>query len=168
MQTVNAVDRFADLVRVLAQGRRKHLIEIDNSSQMCTLAADIRNGRNSVSQNLVLNVKVPLLHVRPDRLIGNRDHLERGRAYGSRLHRTRTRSLWNNLAIRTHGLGDRGSLHRRTGSRLQRLRIRLVAVAVFEEHTITTANGGFAIALGIPSKADTRGRIEKVTLHTAV
>src|SRR5258708_13272312 len=144
MQTVNAADRFADLVRVLAQGRRKHLVEIDDSSQMRTLAADIRNCCNSVFQDLVLNVKVPLLHVRPHGLIGNRDHLEWGRAYGSRLHRTRTRSLWNNLSIRANGLRDRGSLYRRTGGRLQLLCVRLVSTALLEEYPVPTPNSSFS------------------------
>ena len=66
-----AADGLSRLVRILAQWRRQYLVGIKNAGQMRALAAYVGNRRHRAPQNFMLNIEVPLLHVRPHRLVGN-------------------------------------------------------------------------------------------------
>src|SRR5260370_37004936 len=65
-------NRFARFIRVLTEGKRKKLVEIAFSGQMCAFAADIGNRTHRAACCLVLNIQMPLLHVRPRCLSRNR------------------------------------------------------------------------------------------------
>src|SRR5258708_35290747 len=58
-------NRFARFIRVLTEGKRKKLVEIAFSGQMCAFAADIGNRNNRTACDLVLSIQMPFLHVRP-------------------------------------------------------------------------------------------------------
>src|SRR5258708_14499833 len=58
-------NRFARFIRVLTEGKRKKLVEIAFSGQMCAFAADIGTRSHRAACYLVLNIQMPLLHVRP-------------------------------------------------------------------------------------------------------
>src|SRR4249920_4158751 len=107
---------------------------------MRALASYVRDGRDRVREDFVLNVQVPLLYVGPNGLVWDGDHRQR---------RCRSGWLWNNLIVSDHA-EDRCGLHNRTRSRFQRLRIRFVAISVFEEDTISTTNGSLPVSARVP------------------
>ena len=49
----------------------------------------------------------------------------------------------------------------------ERTGIGFVAGAVLVEDSITAANRGFSVSYGIPSKAETRRKIEQMPVHTS-
>src|SRR5450631_378654 len=71
-------DGLTDLVRIRA-GNRMNLVQIDLTRKMRALTTHIGDGEHDVLRELALKVKVPLLHVRPSRLSGNRNKAKRSR-----------------------------------------------------------------------------------------
>src|SRR5438270_8552817 len=61
----SSTDRLAGQVRVLAQRRGIQLVNIALAAEMRSLAADIGGCQDNVTRQFVLDVQVPLLHVRP-------------------------------------------------------------------------------------------------------
>src|SRR5882762_11068435 len=51
-----------------------NLVQIPPSPQMCPLAANIGDDTNHVRRQLMFNVEMPLLDIRPDLLLRNRNH----------------------------------------------------------------------------------------------
>src|SRR4029077_7044087 len=122
---------------------------------MRALASYVRDGRDRVREDFVLNVQVPLLYVGPNSLVWDGDHRQR---------RCRSRWLRNNLIVPDHA-EDRCGLHNRTRSRFQRLCIRFVAIGVLEENTISTAYRSLPVSARVPRKTNARSRIKQVALH---
>src|ERR1700730_14547017 len=69
-------DRFAWIVWIPARDWLK-LVGIQLHAQMRALASYIRNLAYRVLKKLVLNTKIPLLHVGPNRLVGDGDYAQR-------------------------------------------------------------------------------------------
>src|ERR1700691_4530582 len=103
----------------------------------------------------MLNVKMPLLHVRPHHLIGKRGEGKR-----------RQRSSCANALI-TRDVELTGHLQQRRRLAFERFGIRLFAVGVLKENSVTAADCSLAIALGIEGKTDARRGVEQMSLRAA-
>src|SRR5450759_5979716 len=102
----------------------------------------------------MLDVEVPLLHVGPDHLIGNRNEAE-----GER------RGQFSSSDIRvTNDIALRRALQQGRGLSLHAFGVRLVSVAVLKEDAITTADRCFAVSPRVVGKADPRSGVEQVSL----
>src|ERR1700720_3911357 len=66
----SAGDRFANLVRIPGS-YRQDLVRVAEQRQMRTFAPNICSGKYNVTRQFFLNAEVPLLHVRPNGLVGN-------------------------------------------------------------------------------------------------
>src|SRR5215831_8756708 len=100
---------------------------------------------------------MPLLHVGPNDLV--RNGIE---AVGeSECHSATTAA---DAAI-ANDVGLRSRLQQRRGLPFHTFRVCFVAVGVFEEDAISTANGCFAISKHIPGESNSRGRIEQMSLR---
>src|SRR5579884_2556790 len=118
---------------------------------MRPLAANVRNGAHRVVRDVVLNIEVPLLHVRP--------------AYLLRVSRRpggpeQTRA--SNVCVARDVVLRRRQHRRRVAFKT---RDRLVPIQMLEENAVSAANGPFPIAEGIPCKSKSRSRIEQMSLH---
>src|SRR5205823_4920762 len=68
---IDTVERLAGFVRVERQGERCELIQVERTGQVSALTADVRDDSHRVLSNLVLDIEVPLLDVRPNGFRGN-------------------------------------------------------------------------------------------------
>src|SRR5205807_9583316 len=64
-------DRLAWVIWVQRSGDRVQLIQVTLASEMRTLAAHIGKTSDNVARQFVLDVKMPLLHIRPHDLFRN-------------------------------------------------------------------------------------------------
>src|SRR5947209_19329840 len=104
---------------------------------MGSLAAHVRGREHSVLEYLVLDVQMPLLHVRPDSFGRNRDHSQR--------------ELQTSAAdlVVANDIKLCRSLDQRRRA-FQRLNVPFVAVGVLEEDAVAAAQSRLAIAEYFP------------------
>src|SRR5258705_13015876 len=122
---------------------------------MCPFAAHIGSGENQVARQFALDAEIPLLHVRPHGLGGNRSE---------GLRKEQTSSGANAGIICDVVL--RGNEDERRGT-LERLGIAFVAVGVLEEYSVSTSDGHLAVALRIECETDAGSRIKQMAFHAA-
>src|SRR5580698_153781 len=132
---------------------------------MCPLAAHVGNCRHHVSRQFLLYIQVPLLNVRPDLLLRERNHSlwKLGADRSAHLRGTRL----DNVPVSIERRGNVG-LHRilhQWRRAFQRGRDRLLPVCVLEEDTVSAADRQLAVAPGIPGKPDARAGIEQMSLR---
>ena len=123
---------------------------------MCALASHIRDRRNRVLGDIVLDVQMPLLHVGPLRFVGN----------GNEAQRAGRVSLGDDVVI-TRDINDRNRLGKRVVL-LQRARICFALIGVLEEDAVAPTEGPLAVALGIPGESKSRCGVEEMALHATV
>src|SRR6266404_5334125 len=70
-------DWFARSVGVRRSGRGVELVQVVDQGQVRALTADISYREYDVRRQLLLDVQVPLLHVRPNSFVGNGEWRER-------------------------------------------------------------------------------------------
>src|SRR5260370_20758785 len=133
---------------------------------MCALAAYIGDREYDMGRQFFLDVQVPLLHVRPQSLVGNRKRRKREDRHGT----SATADACVTAAGSTCGAGarlDEGlcGVQNKRGRAFQRFGAAFVAVGVFVENTVAAANGHLAIALGIKREPDARGGGEEMSLQ---
>src|SRR5260370_2041254 len=110
---------------------------------------------HDVRRELLLDVQVPLLHVRPDCFVGDRCHSEW----------EQQTAACTNIGVANH-VELRGSEHEWWRA-FERFRISFIAVGVLEEDSITTADSHFSVALRIKGEPNSRRGIEEVPLQAA-
>src|SRR5215831_216552 len=69
---IDASDRFSGLVWIQRGRELRNLVEVALSREMRALGADISQDQECVMTDFPLDIQMPLLHVRPNRLSGNR------------------------------------------------------------------------------------------------
>src|SRR5256885_1663634 len=133
---------------------------------MRAFAADIRHRQNDVRRQFMLNIQVPLLHVRPHGLARNGERIQgKQRASadaGIATGRSRAPCGTCSANIRLRGSEDQ---RRRS---FERFGVAFVTVGVFEKDAVTAANRGLAVTFGIKREADARSRVEEMAFETAV
>ena len=105
----------------------------------------------------MLDIQVPLLHIRPSGFARNRGNRQRRRASAKQ------------AGIEVVIAGD---VHHARGLgldviRLEQVGIRFIAVGVLEENAVTTPDGPFPVALRIEGKPNARRGVEPVVCHAA-
>src|SRR5215472_2088034 len=119
---------------------------------MCTLAPNVRKSSDDVARQFVLDVKMPLLHIRPYHLVRN--------GYEAKWERRSRRSPTDIFVSGNVGLG--GNLDDGSGLSFHPFSIGLIPICVLKENAIASADGGFAVSKGIPRKAYTGSRVKKM------
>src|ERR1700732_2069644 len=117
---------------------------------MRALAPHIRNLAYRVLKKLVLNTKIPLLHVGPNRGVGDGDHAQRkGLKRAATCSYTRISGRLRASAYASRQLRLRRVLDQGWAA-LQRFRICLIALTVIVENPISASNGCLSVAPRIP------------------
>src|ERR1700674_1371872 len=150
--------RLTRLVGILRKRDRLELVQCELASEMDSRAADIRQRCHRVSGDVVLNVQMPLLHIGPDRFVGNGNETQ-GRGGCSQ-------SRWVDICV-TYCV-EEGSSLREGGVLLQLPGVGFALVGVFVEDAISAPNGPLSVALGIESEPNTRSRVKEMSLHASV
>src|SRR5882724_9719288 len=106
----------------------------------------------------MLYVKMPLLDIRPYGFVRDRNHRQR-----------RSCACWlgSDTGV-AYFVGHGSGLHCGTCGRFQRFGSGFVAVGMFEENSVASANGCLPTAGRVPGEADARCRIEQMAFHTTV
>src|SRR5579859_4663036 len=133
---------------------------------MRTLAADIRHRENDARRQFMLDIEVPLLHVRPHSLAGNGERIQGEQRSSADAGIATGRSgaaCWTCCA----NIRLRRSEDQRRGA-FEGLGVAFVAVSVFEEDAVTAANRGLAVTLRVKRKADARSGVEEMAFEAAV
>jgi len=103
---VNPADRLSQFIGILCVGNWLDLIDILLLAQVRSLASNIRQ-RGHGAPDQCLKIKVPVLHIRPNRLIGYRDKAQR------ELRRLTSQGDTDILVATNVGLCDRLNQRRR-------------------------------------------------------
>src|SRR4051794_15355477 len=69
---IDSSDRFSGLIWIQRFRELRNLVEVALSCEMRALGADISQVQECVVPDFPLDIQMPLLHVRPNRLSGNR------------------------------------------------------------------------------------------------
>src|SRR5882762_4539021 len=123
---------------------------------MRALTSHIRNSRDGITNDLMLHIEVPLLHVRPDRLGGNGHHSQ----WELRVGGSARARVARNIDL-LYGGGQRRRV-------FQRFRVAFVAVGVLVEDTVAATNRPLPVAKGIPGKPSPWRGVEQMPFHAAI
>src|SRR5580692_89920 len=134
-----------------------HLVVLIGTGKVNALTADVRERGDHVFRNIVLHIKVPLLHVGPHGLVGKGNE--------GKWCRAATKKRWSNLGV-PRNVYNTGRLSLKTVL-LKRFGIGFVSIGMLEEDSVSTPYGPPSIALRVPRKADARRRVEPVVRHAA-
>src|SRR5580700_4102644 len=136
---------------------------------MSAFASHVSYGNYHVGWQFLLDVEVPLLHVRPYGLIWNCIDRKREYRHCACTGANACVTAVGTTGARAHASGDvrLRSPHYEGRRTFQRFRIGFVAIGVFEENTVAAADSHLAVALGIPRKTDTRGGVEEMSIQAA-
>src|SRR5580700_7697443 len=104
----------------------------------------------------MLNIKVPLLHIGPDRFVGNGNECQRSR--GSAQRRRIDVGVANDVRY--------GCSLRKRVVLLQGSGIGLALIGMFEEDAVPPTNGPFPVAFRIEGETEARRRVKQMPLHT--
>ena len=167
----NASDRVGDYVGTIGSvvgdggtsgekgivrwGNGVELVDISLLCEMRAFTADVCGGKDNVCGSSS-DPQVPLLNVRPRDLGGD----------GNRADWEKEPAACANVRV-SRDIVLRRVLRIRSGALLQDFGVSFVAIHVFEENAIASADGHFAVAERIPSEAQTRSRIDEFVLHAA-
>src|ERR1700683_5344248 len=117
------------------------LVVLVRTREMHARAANVRNGGHSALADIVLNVDMPLLHVWPDRFVGQRHELQgsRGGSRGAKKTGIQTVIPGGSAATGGREWGWNASDGRAFALMLQRFGFGFVAVGMFVEHSEAAA-----------------------------
>src|SRR5580658_6445731 len=139
---------------------------------MGSFAPYVSDAPDQVTSELALHAQVPLLNIRPNRVGGNGGNVRR-KSYRARISAIRpdtfptVSEMLNYIDHTGRKAGRVSNRIRRRSAAFQRSGICFVAGTVFEKYSVSSSYRGFSVALGIPSEADPRSRIEQMSRHAA-
>src|SRR5450755_4483997 len=138
---------LARRIRILRWTNRKELVDIALQRQMRSLAADICHGHYRFLGDLTLDIEIPLLHVRPDRLGGNGRHSQR-----------ECHAAAPNVGVAGDVILRRADYIRRAA--FQRLGVAFIPVGVLKEDAVTGSNRRSPISKRVEGEAYARRGVE--------